>query len=88
MIYQIFDVMMIISTWDEVQLWIYLLNHNSLTHQTWSIDRYKQVKQAGWVPGPFQFSKLLKLLKNQLCQVFRVSFFFERMNKRKLNINY
>ena len=42
MIYQICDFMMIISTWDRVQFWIYLLNHNSLTHQIWSIDTYKQ----------------------------------------------
>ena len=41
MIYEICDVMMNISIWSSVQFWIYLLNHNSLTHQTWSIDRYK-----------------------------------------------
>ena len=29
-------------TWNRVHFRIYLLNHNSLTHQTWSIDRYKQ----------------------------------------------
>ena len=23
-------------------IWIYLLNHNFLTHQTWPVDRYKQ----------------------------------------------
>ena len=42
MIYQICDIMMSINTWDKRYFWIYLLNHNSLTHQTWSIDRYKQ----------------------------------------------
>ena len=26
----------------EVHFWIYLLNHNSLTHQTWPLDRYKK----------------------------------------------
>ena len=41
-IYQICDVMMSTSTWDRVHLWIYLLNHNSLSHQSWSTDRYKQ----------------------------------------------
>ena len=30
------------GTWDSVRFWIYRLNHNSLTDQTWSIDRYKQ----------------------------------------------
>ena len=34
------DVMM--NTWDRVHFWIYLLNHNSVTHQTWSVDRYKE----------------------------------------------
>ena len=42
MIYQICDAMMNISIWDRVHFWIYLLNHNSLTHQTWSLNRYKQ----------------------------------------------
>ena len=42
MIYQICDVIMSISIWDRVHFWIYLLNNNSLTHQNWSINRYKQ----------------------------------------------
>ena len=42
MICQICDVMISIKTWDMVHFLIYLLNHNSLTHETWSIDRYKQ----------------------------------------------
>ena len=42
MIYQICDVILSISTWDRLHFWIYLLNHHSLTHQTWSIDRHKQ----------------------------------------------
>ena len=32
-----------VTSW-WVSVWIYLLNHNSLTHQTWPIDRYKQGK--------------------------------------------
>ena len=36
--------MMNISTYDRVHFRIYILNHNSLTHQTWSIDRCKQAK--------------------------------------------
>ena len=39
MIYQICDVMMSISTWGRVHFWIYLLKHNSLSHQTWPTDR-------------------------------------------------
>ena len=42
MIYRICDVTMSISTWDNFYLWIDLLNHNSWSHQTWSVDRYKQ----------------------------------------------
>ena len=33
MIYQIYDVMMSISTWDRVHFWIYILNQTSLVHQ-------------------------------------------------------
>ena len=36
-IYQICDVVMSISTWDRAHFWIYLLNHNSLSHQIWSM---------------------------------------------------
>ena len=42
MIYQICDVMMSISSCDRVHFWIYFPNHNSLSHQTWSINWYKQ----------------------------------------------
>ena len=50
MIYQICDAMMSISTWDKVNFWIYLLSYNSLSHQTWPIDRYKQ---GQWFSGMF-----------------------------------
>ena len=42
MIYQICDVMTSISTRDRLHFSKYLLNHNSLGHWTWSIDRFKQ----------------------------------------------
>ena len=42
MIYQICDVMTSISTWDMAHFWICLLNHNSLSQQTWPANRYKQ----------------------------------------------
>ena len=45
MIYQISDVTMSISTLDRIHFWIYLLNHKSWSHQTWSVDRYKQEQQ-------------------------------------------
>ena len=38
-IYQKCDAMMNISTQDRVHFYIYLLNHNSLRHQTWLNDR-------------------------------------------------
>ena len=41
-IYKICNVMMSISTWNKVHFSFYFLNHNSKSHQTWSIDRYKQ----------------------------------------------
>ena len=41
MIYHICDVMMSIRIWDRVHFWMYLFNHNSLSHQTWSIDELK-----------------------------------------------
>ena len=41
MFFQICD-MMSISTWDMLHFSIYLLNHNSLRHQTWWIDRWRQ----------------------------------------------
>ena len=42
MIFQICDAMMSTITRDKVHYWIYLLYHNWLSNQTWSIDRYKQ----------------------------------------------
>ena len=41
-IYQIYDIMMGISTRDRVRFCIYLLNHNSFSNQTWSTGTYKQ----------------------------------------------
>ena len=41
-IFQICD--SVISTWDKVHFLIYLLNRNFPSHQSWLIDRYKQVK--------------------------------------------
>ena len=41
-LYEICDVMMIFSTQDMVHFSVYLLSHNSLRQQIWSIDRRKQ----------------------------------------------
>ena len=49
MIYQICDAMISIGIWDKVHFRLYLLNHNSLSHQTWSIDRYKQMSMYIWI---------------------------------------
>ena len=42
MIYQIFDVMKSIRTWDRVSFWIYIMNHKLLIPQAWSTDGYNQ----------------------------------------------
>ena len=88
MTYQIFGVKMSISPWDRVHFSIYFLNQNSLSHQTSPIDRYKQgnnsqesFEQFGglWLKDlvPRQFSNLLQLLDNQLCQDPSVLFFWK-----------
>ena len=101
MIYQICDVMMSNSIWDRVHFWIYLLNHNSLTHLTWLIDRYKlgqnfsEIFWTIWRTGAkFQAHFNLATCSNYSITTyvkFPVFYFFERMNKEELkmvNINY
>ena len=79
MIYQVSDVIMSINTWNRVHFRIYLLNCNPLSHQTWSIDIYKQGQYFSrifeQILAPFQFSNLLQVLNNQLCQDSSVLFF-------------
>ena len=41
-IYQIYDIMMGVTTRCRVRFCIYLLNHNSFSNQTWSTGWYKQ----------------------------------------------
>ena len=64
-----------------------LLKRNSLSHQFWETDRYKQI-QSCWkslkqLEGLglsfrfFQFSNLFQLFNNQLCQDSSVSFFWK-----------
>ena len=101
MILQICDVMRSISTWDGVYFWIYLLNHDSLTHQTWSIDRYKQRQYFSeifltiWRIGA-TFQALFNLA---ICSNYSITnyvkfpefIFFEKVNKGEVemvNINY
>ena len=83
------------STWDRVHFWIYLLN-NKLTHQTWSIDRYKQLQYFSgsfwtiWRTG----AKLQALFNLVTCSnysmtnyvKFPVFHFVERVNKRELKM--
>ena len=101
MIYQISGVMMSISTWNWVHFWIYLLNHNWLTHQTWPIDRYKQaqyfsqISWAIWKTGakfqaPFNLATCTNYSVTNYVK-FPVFHFFERVNKgefKMLNINF
>ena len=75
MINQICDVMMSISTWDRVYFWIYPLNHNTLSHQTWPIDTYKQ---GPWFSGIIWIiwrtgSKLQVLLNLGTCSTYSIT---------------
>ena len=81
--------------------WIYLLNHNSLTHQTWPIDRYKEGQYFSeifwtiWRTGA-KFQALFNLAACSNYSVtnyvkFPVFKFFERVNKGELkmvNVSY
>ena len=101
MIDQICDVMMSISIWDRVNFWISFLSHNSLTHQTWSTDRYKQgqyffeIFLTIWRTGA-KFQALLDLATGSSYSItnyvkFPVFHFCESVNKGELkmvNINY
>ena len=100
MIYQICDVMMIISTWDRVHFEIYLLNHKSLTLHAWSIDGYNQgqyfcdIFWTNWMTGA-KFQALFNLATSSNYSItnyvkFSVFhfffFFFERVNKEELKM--
>ena len=74
---------------------IYILNHNSLSHQLGQMintskgnnfqESLGNLEDWGYVPDPFQLTNLLQLLNNQLCRLFSASF-FDRMNKGKLKM--
>ena len=100
MIYQICDVMMSISTSGTVHFWIYLLNHNLLSHQTQPVDRYKKAQYLSeifwtiWntrakLPVVFNVVtcsnySIKNYVKLPVC--FFVCLFFERVNKRELKM--
>ena len=101
MIHENSYVMVSISTWYMVQFLIYLLNHNSLTHQAWSIDKYKQGQYFSqifwtiwWTGAKFQTLFSLAACSNFSITSyvkFPVFHFFEKTNKgelRMVNINY
>ena len=91
----------IISTWDWVHFWIYLLKHNWWSNKTGPIDRYKQAQQFWgffwtiWRTGaklqvPFNLANCSNY-NNKLCQDSSVSFFFGKVNKGHLklvHVNY
>ena len=91
MIYQIYDVMISISTWKRVHFWIYL---NSLTHQSLSIDRYKQgqsFSEIFWTiwRTAVKFQTIFNLATCFSYSItnsvkFTVFNFFERVNKGEL----
>ena len=101
MIYQICEVMMSISTWDRAHSGIYLLNHNSLSHNTWPTDRCEQGQYFSgtfwtiWRTG----DKVQVLFNLATCSNYSITsyvkipvfHFFEKVNKRQLkmvNVNY
>ena len=101
MISQICDVMMSISTWDRVHFLIYLLNYDSVTCQTWSVDSYKQLQYFSetfwtiWRTG----AKFQALFNLATCSNYSITnyvkipvfHFFEKVNKGHLkmaNVNY
>ena len=98
MIYKIYDVMMSVNTCDRMYFWIFILSRNSLTHETWSIDKYKQEKyfsEIFWTIWrtrakfqALQFSNLLQLLNNELCQVSSASFYWMSEQERIKNGKY
>ena len=96
MIYRIYDVRMSISTWDKVHFWIYLLNHNLWSHQTWPTDRYRQGQKSSvifwaiWRTG-VRFKVLFNLVtcpNYSITNYVKISVFhfFEKVNKGHLKI--
>ena len=89
----------VVSWWVLVHVigcnfWINPLNHNSLTHQTWSIDKYKQGQHfsefvwAIWATGAefqtlFNWATCSKYLITNYVK-FPVFYFFKRVNKGEL----
>ena len=94
--------MMNISTWQGAFLNIYLLNHNSLSRETWPLidinkgnnfqEFFEQFGGLGLSSRSFLIYNLLQLLNNQLCQDSSLgSSFFEKVYKGRLkmvNVNY
>ena len=96
MIYRICDVTMSISTWDQVHFWVYLLNYNSWSYQTWPIDRYKQRQEFSeifwiiWRTGV----RFQVLFHSGTCPNYSITnyvkipgfYFFEKMSKGQLKM--
>ena len=87
-IYQICEVMITVSTSDRVYFWIYLLNHNLLSHQTCPIDCYNQRQTFSgtlwriWSTGAkFQVLFNLATCSNYSITKYVKIHFFEKMNK-------
>ena len=94
MIYQICDVMMSLSTWERVHFWIYLLNHDSLSHQTWSIVKFKQGQYFSgmlwtirWTGDKLQvFSNLTTCSNYFINNYVKILAFHENVNKGQLKM--
>ena len=86
-----------ISIWDRVHFWIYLLNHNSLIHQTLSIDRYEQEQYfSETFPTIWRTGAMFQALFNlTTCPNYSISNYVKisafQVNKGQLkivNVNY
>ena len=95
MIYQISDVTMSISAWDEVHFWIYL-ERQIISHQTWPVDRYKQGQKFSVIFGTIwetgtRFQVLFNLATCPNYSITKyakipVFHFFEKVNKTQLKM--
>ena len=71
MIYQICYIICI-STWDRVHFWVYLLNHNPISHHTWPTDRYKQGQYFSAIFRTIRTGAKFQVLSN-LANCFKYS---------------
>ena len=84
-----------INAWDKVHFWIYLLNQNSLSHQTWSIiditkgNNFQESFEIWRTGARFQVLFNLATFSNySVTNHFKIPVFhfFEKVNKGQLKM--